>query len=225
MSHSDTLLHTYFFNDGAVLEIHRDPEPPDPRDWDNLGRMLCGHKRYVLGDKHPLPGSKESLVWDRFGGWNAIEAHLRSFFNAKVVLPLYLMDHSGQTMQTQPFGDPWDSGQVGFIFATADDIRKNFLVKRLTKKHVEQTEKQLQQEVVTYNDYMQGNCFGFTFQGPPLPAKPACETCKHQPEPEAPEQDSCWGFFLNDSSNEEEMLDLALAHVGRKPEDILREAA
>jgi hypothetical protein len=31
-------------------------------------------------------------------------------------LPLYLYEHSGITMSTSPFGDRWDSGQVGIIY-------------------------------------------------------------------------------------------------------------
>jgi len=35
--------------------IMYDPEPVNPREWDNLGTMVCFHKRYNLGDE---PGSK-----------------------------------------------------------------------------------------------------------------------------------------------------------------------
>ena len=31
------------------------------------------------------------------------------------VIDLYLYDHSGITMRTRPFGDRWDSGQVGYM--------------------------------------------------------------------------------------------------------------
>jgi len=34
------------------VEIVIDDEPPNPRDWDNLGTMACWHKSYSLGDKH-----------------------------------------------------------------------------------------------------------------------------------------------------------------------------
>lgn len=32
--------------------IVRDDSPESPREWDNVGRMLCWHRRYNLGDKH-----------------------------------------------------------------------------------------------------------------------------------------------------------------------------
>jgi len=32
------------------LEIEQDSSPESPRTWDNLGTMVCFHKRYDLGD-------------------------------------------------------------------------------------------------------------------------------------------------------------------------------
>lgn len=34
-----------------------------------------------------------------------------------IILPLYLYDHGGITMSTGPFSCPWDSGQLGWIYA------------------------------------------------------------------------------------------------------------
>jgi hypothetical protein len=35
-----------------LLVIRRDDPHESPRDWDNVGTMVCWHKRYNLGDKH-----------------------------------------------------------------------------------------------------------------------------------------------------------------------------
>ena len=44
---------------------------------------------------------------------------LHEFINADyILLPLYLYDHSGITMNTTGFSCSWDSGQVGFIYAS-----------------------------------------------------------------------------------------------------------
>ncbi len=32
--------------------ILRDPDPINPREWDNVGKMICWHGRYNLGDNH-----------------------------------------------------------------------------------------------------------------------------------------------------------------------------
>lgn len=36
----------------VVGYLSDDPDPPNPRDDDNLGVMICWHRRYNLGDKH-----------------------------------------------------------------------------------------------------------------------------------------------------------------------------
>ena len=41
-------------------------------------------------------------------------------------LPLYLYDHSGITMNTGGFSCSWDSGQMGWIYATKEDIQKEY---------------------------------------------------------------------------------------------------
>ena len=35
-------------NNGKVLEIYFDSSPQNPRNWDNLGTMVCLHRRYSL---------------------------------------------------------------------------------------------------------------------------------------------------------------------------------
>ena len=45
--------HTYetFKHAGLTVNILHDDDPPNPRhDYENIGRMLCGHRRYDLGD-------------------------------------------------------------------------------------------------------------------------------------------------------------------------------
>ena len=34
------------------IEVIQDSEPESPREWDNLGNMICFHRNYNLGDKH-----------------------------------------------------------------------------------------------------------------------------------------------------------------------------
>ena len=36
---------------GLTVEIYADDSPESPREWSNLGVMLCGHRRYNLGDE------------------------------------------------------------------------------------------------------------------------------------------------------------------------------
>lgn len=38
---------------GYRIKIYSDDSPESPRGWDNVGTMVCWHKRYALGDKQP----------------------------------------------------------------------------------------------------------------------------------------------------------------------------
>ena len=129
----------------------------DPLDWDNLGKMVCFHARYDLGIKH-------SIRSDWFGSWDEMEAYLIKECKAEVVLPLYLYDHSGITMNTTGFSCPWDSGQVGFIYATREDILNEFGGKRITKTLREKAEKILLSEVEVYDQYISGNIYYFEIE-------------------------------------------------------------
>jgi hypothetical protein len=132
---------------GLTIEIHNDSDNESPREWDNLGTMVCFHRRYNLGDKHSMTVEEA-----------------KAFVNRKDVisLPLYLYDHSGITMNTTGFSCPWDSGQVGFIYVTKEKIRKEYGVKRnVTKKLIARIIGYLKNEVETYDNFLTGNVYGF----------------------------------------------------------------
>ncbi len=159
---------------GHTIKIYTDPDPIDPRDkgyQDNFGTMVCFHKRYNLGDEG------HGINKDDFKSWDELEAHLVKELDAAVVLPLYLYDHSGITMNTKGFHCPWDSGRVGFIFATRKNIRDNFGVKRIWKGTLERAEKLLQGEVEEYDRYLTGQVYGYRIE-----------------DADGEDVDSCWGF-------------------------------
>jgi hypothetical protein len=156
------------------LRIYQDDSCESPREWDNLGNMICFHKRYDLGDKHDLKS-------ENFRSWEHIEKYLRQ--KAVVILPLYLYDHSGISMSTNrnyPFNCPWDSGQVGFIYCTEKDLKRE----KIDKKKAEQI---LQGEVDTYNQFLMGDIYGYQ-----LVKIKSCKECKTKLEEV---EDSCWGFY------------------------------
>lgn len=112
-----------------------------------------------------------------------------------VMLTLFLYDHSGITMRTSPFSCPWDSGPVGFIYASYETIRKEFGVKRVTKAVRENAERLLRSEVETYDQYLTGDVWGYRIL---------------EINPESPDDqdtfeqiDSCWGFFGSEYCKEQ----------------------
>lgn len=163
-------IETYERN-GYRVDIYPDHDPVDsPRDWDNVGTMLCAHGRYELGD--------EQLAADDFSGWQSVVQHLKRDRAAVIVLPLYLYDHSGISISTGDFTDPWDSGQVGYIYADRDAILEALGGKKITAAKLKRAEQILRNEVATYDQYLTGDVYGYTVT-----------------DPHGHDLDSCWGFY------------------------------
>ena len=166
--------------DNQVLEIIQDETPLNPRkEWDNLGFMVCLHGRYDLGDKH------------EFNDHEDIKKYVTAN-KIKTILPLYLYDHSGITINTKPFSCPWDSGQIGYIWIEDDKIREEYSVKRISLKLRKRVLTYLKNEVETYDQYLTGNVYGFNLY--------EVETCNLDYDHED-FKDSCWGFYGTDWKN------------------------
>lgn len=76
-----------------------------------------------------------------------------------VVLPVYLLDHSGLAMSTKDFNDQWDSGQVGIIFVSFEKICEEMEVSRVTPSIKNKAEQMLREEVELYDAYLRGECY------------------------------------------------------------------
>jgi len=155
---------------GYNIEILADDMPESSREWDNLGTMVCFHSRYALGDKHNLSIDD---VNDISGSSDCIS------------LPLYLYDHSGITMNTSGFSCRWDSGQVGIIYVSKDEIRKEYGWKRITKSREAQIIKYLKGEVETYDMYLRGDVNGY------------------QVTKGGADIGSCWGYYGTEQCSED----------------------
>lgn len=129
-----------------TLKIEHDECGESPRDWDNTGTMLCAHRRYTLGDIQ-IESESEAREW--------IDDN-----DVLVELPLYLYDHGGLAISTRSFigrahHADWDSGQVGIIVATRDEVLKA----GLDPDDLEKLESVLKSEVKTYDTYIRGEVY------------------------------------------------------------------
>lgn len=172
-----------------------------------FGKMVCFHRRYFLGDGHNYMDKDDFLRemyldtvghdeqgmkrYERMvnivGGRNmhgpkteeqAIDdAMLKVISEKYIMMPLYLLDHSGLAMQTESFHDPWDSGQVGWIYVSKEDALKEFGGEKMTGAIRKKAEDLMRGEVAVYDSYLRGECYGFELykNGELL--------------------DSCWGFM------------------------------
>lgn len=143
----------------------------DPRDlYCSFGTMVCWHRRYDLGDKHTYDTPDEfledlchGLVPDYENPEDltlAAKLNLLAENPGLVILPLYLYDHSGLAMRTTSFADPWDSGQVGFIYATPETIAEEFGTLP-NEAAVEAARILLREEVDEYSRYLSGTAYAF----------------------------------------------------------------
>jgi len=140
------------------FKISQDDWAQDPRaEWDNLGTMICFHGRYTLGDKHDYNSSD-------FDGWDELQNYIEKKLGGVVILPLYLYDHSGITMNTTGFSCSWDSGQVGFIYVSRETLLKEYGGKKVTTKLKEKVTQYLIGEVETYDQYLTGDVYRFELQ-------------------------------------------------------------
>ena len=142
-------------NDKYKLEIFDDLNPCSPREFDNLGTMVCFHRRYNLGDETELKSSD-------FSSWEELESYLYKEEDALIAIPVFMYDHSGLWINTTGFSCPWDSGQVGYIYVSKEKVRREYSCKRISKKLKEMIREMLCSEVDLYNDYLSGNVYGFT---------------------------------------------------------------
>jgi hypothetical protein len=170
---------------GGEIEILYDKTPMSPREWDNLGHMICWHRRYHIGDDHSFQNPLDLM--ESISGLDR-ESSLKDTIFQKahenaVILPIYIYDHSGITIKTTPFQCRWDSGFLGYIYATKEDIRENWGIKRVTQKYLDWAKKILEGEVQVTDEYIRGDVYGFNAY-----YKDA--------------DDSCWGFYGDEGKQE-----------------------
>ena len=181
---------------GHIIKISTDYLDYDsPRDWDNLGKMICFHSRYDLGDKHNYKNINrflEDIVTDVIEEEKIEEVKMDSLFlqfdefmekysdiidEHYIMLSLYLYDHSGITMNTTGFSCPWDSGQVGFIYVSNKDAEKEY-----GTYFEEKAEKYLKGEVHTYDQYIRGDVYCYSIEPKDTNKNIHCD-------------DSCCGYY------------------------------
>lgn len=166
---------------GYKIKILTDESPSNPRkDSNPLGRMICFHRRYDLGDKHDFK-SQDFNSWDEL-----IAAVTKEEEGPIIYLRLYLYDHSGIVMNCSGYGniDPqgFDTTNVGLIYVSKKRARKEYGWKAITKKRVQLLTEYLKDEVEIYSDYISGAVYGYGIYRPG--EETSCDTC--------------WGYYGHD---------------------------
>lgn len=139
-------MREYNLPNNRILKISQDTHGFNPREDDNIGTIVSWHSRYSLGEVQINKNDYSS----------AEEAIQKNSNKDDIVIPLYIYDHSGITIRTNPFSCPWDSGQFGFIKISKEKIRKEYDVKRVSQKLIKRISQYLVNEVATYDKYLRG---------------------------------------------------------------------
>ena len=184
---------------GAVCRLEQDDFPDNPRDWDNLGTMICFVRSEWVGDEHEFSDPDDFLldllrrlfpesVVERLEA-RAIEApsdrarhdlYLSFIEKRAVILPVFMYEHSGKTINTTGFSCRWDSGQIGWIYATRERVLQEYGGKYFTEALRKKAEGVLRAEVEILDQCMQGDVWGYVI------------------ERNGETEDSCWGFYGQD---------------------------
>lgn len=167
-----------------TLKIVQDTNfPVNPyEDWDFMGTIVNWHRRGFIGESWCNKEREDiQAFYDEFDG---------------VILPIYLYEHSGQTINTCGFSCPWDSGQVGFIYVSAAKIAKEYGSD--TGENREKAKACLVSEIKTLDDWLRGNVWSFVVEND-----------------QGDHIDSCWGFIGESDYCLEEGKSSLLWHVNQ----------
>ena len=143
--------------DGYQITIMYDAESESPREWDNLGTMVCKCRSYDLGDKE----ASKRIPWDNFTSMAQVKKYLCKKHDVAIILPIYMYSHSGITINTKPYSCQLDSGQIGFIFIEKDKIKTEYSVDQISAELLDQVTSILNNEVQTYASYLEGTVYGY----------------------------------------------------------------
>lgn len=169
-----------FEHNGYTVKIIHDEDAESPDSWgDDDILIVTTHNRY-------FKLSPDVCGYRKAGAELFNDKDFRREVKREYhILPLYAYIHSGVALslgRRYPFNDQWDSGQIGFVLVRKRQGFRN--IRKVAESHVE-----------TWNQYLSGDVYGYTVEGP-----------------NGEDIDSCWGFYGFDYARAE-----AIGAVPNKP--------
>lgn len=182
------MSYKYLTDKGTLIE-HCDPYPISPREYDegSGSTFLTFSSKYSSPDENiyscfidwlensgiftPSQAAKIDNSYRTRNLENKAAAHKLLIGYARkqgyILLPVFFYEHSGivyQAAESNPFGDPFDSGSCGVIYTSCEFVRKARGIMRITKK-IEESEKQfLINDVEDYSAYANGEVYEYELQ-------------------------------------------------------------
>lgn len=188
-----TPLETYI-KDNSILNIFHDESAESPREWDNLGTIVANHPRYKIGDEQVdvsewMIQMVKKITQEDVEQINISEA-LEVIRQEYFIEPVYMLDHSGISLSTKRFNDPWDSGLIGFIYASKEKIKEEGVDESKVSEYFEG-------ELETYTQYINGEVYGWVLKEKRKFTK-IYEDGTEEEEEEYEDTDSYWGYYSID---------------------------
>ena len=182
-----------------------------PREWDNVTTIVSRGGNWDISDEGWRMDEEEFVEFlhkkldkkcPEIKGLTDID-HIVNCGSAKnyiVCKPIYMYDHSGQTISLSPFGCPWDSGCCGYIFVFKDKILNEF--ERATEDNWRDIANEIiQSEIDTYDHYSQGEVYGYCLEEGHTVEHKDLVTGAIWTSTEYETVDSCCGFYGDCSSD------------------------
>lgn len=110
---------------------------------ENLG-IILSFCRHIASD----------AMAPKFRNHDDFLAQKRKLEKEYIILPLYAYIHSGIALSLHPFSCPWDSGQAGYILVNKDKVKREFGLKKITKKLMSKITSIINDELEEYNNYL-----------------------------------------------------------------------
>jgi hypothetical protein len=205
---SDSLFRTIEHR-GHKIEVHFDCdcEAVNPRENDNVGTMVCWHRRANYGDEQPKCSPEDwfrakltdwaearrgiseridrniDVFLERIEDWD-LHQLMNRFVQNNMLVPIMAYEDGGITIRAYNYGNfpdkQWDCGQLGFIYVSYEDILKNWGGKGKLPgvRAMKSARRCLEAEIEEYNSFLTGEVYGYKMF-----------------DPDGNETDSCWGFI------------------------------
>lgn len=184
-------IETINYANGVYAEIFHDEDCERPYQDDDGLKIVILHRHYTNPSKDVGSTGDAVMQWAK--------DNAREWFVAN----LFMYEHGNVALRAgerNPFGDPWDSGQVGIVA-----LKKSEWGKGKGEKNAKRMEyaKNVAEE---YGRWMNGECYGYQLKNA-----------------DDDDLDSCWGFIGMEYAMEE-AKDAAEYYVKEEGARIVKEA-
>lgn len=160
----------YITPDQKVLKVVYDEYPESPREWDNLSTFVTEERDYISPDENPEYSFEDLL--EEVCTSKYIWSYVAKYEHSSVRYFRTTATHLNE----------WDTYVCGIMYVSKEDVRKEYGVKRISKKLLDKIFGIFDGELEEYTNYANGEVYAY-----------------HLYEMNGEEVDSCFGFYGGDN--------------------------